>query len=81
VKRVTWLELFFDLVFVIAVTSASELVQHDHSWLGVCRALIVFIPVFWVWVGGTMHANLHEVDTVRDDWACSVSPSAAWCSD
>ena len=64
-KRVTWLELFFDLVFVFAVTSASELVHRDHSWLGVCRALTVFIPVFWVWVGGTMHANLHEVDTVR----------------
>ncbi|GAB3935932.1 low temperature requirement protein A [Kribbella albertanoniae] len=64
-KRVTWLELFFDLVFVFAVTSASELVHHDHSWLGALRALIVFIPVFWVWVGGTMHANLHEVDTVR----------------
>lgn len=64
-KRVTWLELFFDLVFVFAVTSAAELVHHDHSWLGVGRALIVFIPVFWVWVGGTMHANLHEIDTVR----------------
>ncbi|WP_328320143.1 low temperature requirement protein A [Kribbella sp. NBC_00382] len=64
-KRVTWLELFFDLVFVFAVTSASELVHNDHSWLGVSRALIVFIPVFWVWVGGTMHANLHEIDTVR----------------
>ena len=25
----------------------------------------MFIPVFWVWVGGTMHANLHEIDTVR----------------
>lgn len=64
-KRVTWLELFFDLVFVFAVTSAAELVHHDHSWLGVGRALVVFIPVFWVWVGGTMHANLHEIDTVR----------------
>jgi low temperature requirement protein LtrA len=65
VKRVTWLELFFDLVFVFAVTTASELVRHEHSWVGVFRALVVFIPVFWVWVGGTMHANLHDIDSVR----------------
>ena len=64
-KRATWLELFFDLVFVFAVKSASEVAEHDHSWLGVWQGLIVFIPVFWVWVGGTMHANLHDVETVR----------------
>lgn len=64
-KRVTWLELFFDLVFVVAVTSTATLLGLEHSWLGVARACTVFVPVFWVWVGTTMHANLHEVDTVR----------------
>lgn len=64
-KRVTWLELFFDLVFVFAVTRTSELLQDDHTWMGAVRAVIVFVPVYWVWVGTTMHANLHEVDTIR----------------
>ena len=65
-KRVTWVELFFDLVFVYAVTRASELLQEDHSPPGMLRALVVFIPVYWVWVGTTMHANLHDPDTTRD---------------
>lgn len=65
VKRVTWLELFFDLVFVFAVTATARTLQQNHSWLGLAEALAVFVPLFWVWVGTTMHANLHDVDTVR----------------
>jgi Predicted membrane protein len=65
-KRVTWAELFFDLVFVFAITQVSELLHHDHSWAGVGRALIVFVPVWWAWVGTTIHANRHDVDTVHD---------------
>jgi len=63
-KKVTWLELFFDLVFVFAVTRTAELLRADHTPLGSVQALIVFVPVFWLWVGTTMHANLHDIDTV-----------------
>ena len=65
-KRVTWAELFFDLVFVFAVTQVSTLLHHDPSWAGVGRALIVFVPVWWAWVGTTVHANRHDVDNPRD---------------
>jgi low temperature requirement protein LtrA len=65
-KRVTWAELFFDLVFVFAVTQVSTLLRHDDSWAGVLRALIVFVPVWWAWVGTTIHANRHDVDTTHD---------------
>jgi low temperature requirement protein LtrA len=61
-KRVTWGELFFDLVFVFAVTQLSALLHGDHTWAGVGRALIVFVPVYWAWVGTTVHANTHDVD-------------------
>jgi len=64
-KRVTWVELFFDLVFVVAITQVSGLLHDDHSWSGVARALVVFIPIYWAWVGMTMHANLHDVDRTR----------------
>jgi low temperature requirement protein LtrA len=65
-KRVTWAELFFDLVFVFAVTQVSALLHHDATWPGVGRALIVFVPVWWAWVGTTVHANRHDVDNPRD---------------
>ena len=38
-KRVTWAELFFDLVFVFAVTQVAALLHDDHGWGGVGRAL------------------------------------------
>jgi len=64
-KRVSWVELFFDLVFVVAVTQVSGLLHDDHSWPGAARALVVFIPIYWAWVGMSMHANLHDVDRTR----------------
>ncbi|MGP3961003.1 low temperature requirement protein A [Nonomuraea sp. 3N208] len=64
-KRVAWVELFFDLVFVVALTQVSSLLHADHSWPGAARALVVFIPIYWAWVGMTMHANLHDVDRTR----------------
>ncbi|WP_395964502.1 low temperature requirement protein A [Actinomadura sp. 6N118] len=64
-KRVSWVELFFDLVFVVAVTQVTGLLHADHSWSGAAQALVVFIPIYWAWVGMTMHANLHDVDQTR----------------
>jgi len=65
-KRVTWAELFFDLVFVFAVTEVSALLRADHSWAGVGRALVLFVPLWWAWVGTTVHANTRDVDNPVD---------------
>ncbi|MBV9844275.1 MAG: low temperature requirement protein A [Kutzneria sp.] len=65
-KRVTWAELFFDLVFVFAVTELSALLREDHSWPGVARALVAFVPVYWGWVGMSVHTNTHDVDNPVD---------------
>lgn len=62
-KRVTWAELFFDLVFVFAITEVSSLLGVDHSWAGALRALIVFVPIDWVWVGTTVQSNVHDMTT------------------
>jgi low temperature requirement protein LtrA len=62
-KRVSWAELFFDLVFVFAVTQVSSLLVADHSLAGVGRALIVFIPIYWAWVGTAVQANVHDLTT------------------
>ena len=60
-KKVDWAELFFDLVFVVAVTRVSTVVEHDHSWAGLLRALIVFVPIYWMWVGTAIQTNLNDV--------------------
>jgi low temperature requirement protein LtrA len=59
-KRVSWAELFFDLVFVVAVTRVSGLLEHSHSWGGVGRAVVVFVPIYWLWVGTSIQTNLQD---------------------
>src|ERR1700712_2567660 len=61
-KRVSWAELFFDLVFVFAVTEVSTRLSEDHRGLGLLRALAVFVPIYWVWVGTSLQANLRDID-------------------
>lgn len=65
-KKVTWAELFFDLVLVFAVTQIATLLRAHHTWAGVGQALIVFVPVYWAWVGTSVHANLHDTDNNTD---------------
>ncbi len=63
-KRVSWAELFFDLVFVVAVTRVSILIEHDHGWGGLLRALVVFVPIYWMWVGMAIQANRYDTGAV-----------------
>ena len=48
-QRATSLELFFDLVFVFAITQVSHLLLDDVSWRGAARALLALLVVWWAW--------------------------------
>jgi low temperature requirement protein LtrA len=50
-ERVTPLELFFDLVFVLALTQCTTLIAHDLSWEGVLKGMLVLGMLWWSWVG------------------------------
>ena len=50
-ERVTPLELFFDLVFVLAITQCTALMAHEHSWQGIAKGLLVLGILWWAWVG------------------------------
>lgn len=49
--RVTPLELFFDLVFVFAITQVTAFMAADPSWDGMLDGLMVLAAVWWAWVG------------------------------
>jgi low temperature requirement protein LtrA len=57
----TFVELFFDLVFVFAVTQVAGGLGEDLSPAGALRALIVFWLVWWAWTQFTW--SLNEADT------------------
>jgi low temperature requirement protein LtrA len=48
-KRVVPLELFFDLVFVFAVTQVTVLMSHKPTWEGLGEGLLVLIALWWCW--------------------------------
>jgi low temperature requirement protein LtrA len=50
-ERVTPLELFFDLVFVLAITQCTALMSHHPSWSGLVQGLLVLGVLWWAWVG------------------------------
>ncbi|MFC4779135.1 low temperature requirement protein A [Paenibacillus sp. GCM10023252] len=65
-KRVTWLELFYDLIYVIAISSATHVLSHPHH--GELEAelyfkyILIFVPLWWSWTGYTMYVNRYGED-------------------
>ncbi|MFP7732306.1 low temperature requirement protein A [Priestia aryabhattai] len=60
-KKVTWLELFYDLLFVAAVATATHVLLHVeqghiHAEY-LLKFVLIFIPIWWAWTGQTMFIN------------------------
>lgn len=49
-QRVAPLELFFDLVFVFAVTQVTGLLSDDPTWMGLLRGMALLGALWWAWV-------------------------------
>jgi low temperature requirement protein LtrA len=49
--RVTPLELFFDLVFVLALTQCTALMADEPTWEGLAKGLLILGVLWWSWVG------------------------------
>ena len=60
----TWLELFFDLCFVVAVAALARGLHHDPNLDGMLRFLGLFVPVWWSWMIFTWYATAFDNDDV-----------------
>jgi low temperature requirement protein LtrA len=56
-QAVTFVELFFDLVFVFAVTQVTVLTAHHLTWSGVARSVLLFWLIWWAWTQFTWTLN------------------------
>jgi low temperature requirement protein LtrA len=50
-ERVTPLELFFDLVFVLALTQCTTLMARTPTWVGLLKGVLVLGMLWWAWTG------------------------------
>jgi low temperature requirement protein LtrA len=66
-ERVTPLELFFDLVFVLAITQCTVLMSRQPTWAGLAQGLLVLGALWWSWVGYAWLTSVvdPEEDAVR----------------
>ena len=63
-QRASSLELFYDLVFVFAITQVSHLLLEHLTWTGVLQSLIVLLAVYWSWNYTTWTTNELDTETI-----------------
>jgi len=61
-RKVTWLELFFDLYFVVVIAAVAHNLTANLTWRGFIEFAITFIPVWWIWIGVTYYNDRFETD-------------------
>lgn len=65
-RRATWLELFYDLIFVAAIAQLSNYLETHISWLGLLEFVTLFVPLWWCWIGATFYASRFDTDDLSD---------------
>jgi low temperature requirement protein LtrA len=63
-RRVTFLELFFDLVFVVVISQLARRLAAHPSWSGVGWFVFLFYAVWSSWGNGTLYHELHGTNDV-----------------
>ena len=59
---VTPLELFFDLVFVFALTQVTAFMADELSWHGILRGVLVMMLLWWAWTGYAWLASVASAE-------------------
>ena len=61
-RHATWLELFYDLVFVVVISQLAHNLEEDFSLYGFVSFLALFVPVWWSWTGAAFYATRFDTD-------------------
>lgn len=61
-RRVTWMELFFDLIFVAAVAEVGKPLADEYSPAGLMRYTFLFVLIWWAWSGHTLYCTRFDHD-------------------
>ena len=61
-RSASWLELFYDLLYVVAVAVLGVRLLRDTSWTGVASYAGYFILLWWLWASHTFYADRYDTD-------------------
>jgi low temperature requirement protein LtrA len=77
-QRVTFCELFFDLVFVFSVTKIVGLLHDGLTWLAIGESILVFWFVWWGWTQFTWALNAADTTHPRIELAALIATGLAF---
>jgi low temperature requirement protein LtrA len=64
-RRITFLELFYDLVYVVIIAELSHALAGNISIGGIGTFVFLFVIVWWAWFNGAMYHDLHGNNDIR----------------
>ncbi|KAA3643182.1 MAG: low temperature requirement protein A [Chloroflexi bacterium] len=64
-RQVTFLELFYDLVYVAIIAELSHALASHIGWVELGRFVFLFVIVWWAWLNGTVYHDIHGNNDVR----------------
>lgn len=64
-RKISWLELFFDLAYVAAISQLTHHIAENPSFTSAAFSLLLFSLIFWSWVNASQYYDLHGNDSIR----------------
>jgi len=64
-RKIGWLELFYDLVYVAAIAQFTYRLSAHPTWATAGYSVLLFSLVFWSWVNGSQYYDMHGNDGLR----------------
>ena len=64
-RKISWLELFYDLVYVAVIGELTQYLSKDPSWSNAAFSFLLFCLIFWSWVNGSQYYDLHGNEGIR----------------
>jgi low temperature requirement protein LtrA len=64
-RKIGWLELFYDLVFVAAISQLTHQLSTHPSWPVAGECFLLFSLIFWAWINGSQYYDLHGSEGIR----------------
>ena len=64
-RKISWLELFYDLVYVIVISKITHYLAEHPSASGLLDYGYLFAMTFWGWYNGSMHHDVHGSPGIR----------------
>ncbi len=64
-RQVTFLELFYDLVYVVLIAELAHALAGHVDLAGLAGYAFLFVIVWWAWLNGTMYHELHGSNDIR----------------